>query len=198
MKIINVEQGTKEWFDLRKGLLTASHAQAIAANGKGLITYVKEKMCEVYSTAEKETYSNKAMENGVELEEYAAIAYEFETGRETERIGFVKYNDYIGASPDRIVGDDGLVEIKCPSDKTFFNLLLDNKIDSKYMWQMQMQMLITERKWCDYVVYNPNFDKSLVIIRVLPDEKKFQKLLEGFKAGEALIKEIRSNMEGLK
>jgi len=195
MKIVDVEQRSPEWFELRKRRMTASHAQAISANGKGLTSYIREKMCDIYSISTTESFTNSAMEHGIEQEEVARTIYEFESGNGVIEVGFVVYNDYAGASPDGIVGNDGLVEIKCPTNKVYFNLLLDQKIDSKYLWQMQMQMLVCDRKWCDYVVYNPNFKNQIFIKRVERDEKMIDKLLVGLESGEKLIKEIEKEMK---
>lgn len=196
MIIHRCDQYSPEWWAIHEGKMGASHAQAIAANGAGLKTYIRDDiMGPKYSKADKKSYSNKSMERGLELEPSAAMVYEFTTGILLKEVGFVEYNDFIGVSPDRLAGEDGLVEIKCPEDKAYFNLLLDEKIDSKYYWQMQMQMLVCEKVWCDYVCYNPNYDQSLFIKRVLPDKEKFDKLLKGFKSGIEMIKEIKTKME---
>jgi len=192
--IFNFEQYSEEWWAIRQKKMTGSHAQAIGANGKGLETYITEVMTEYYSSCRPERYSNKDMERGLELEPEAADRYAGETFSVVETVGFVVYSDFIGVSPDRFVSDDGLAEIKCPNDKTYFKLLLDFKIESKYMWQMQMQMLCCNRSWCDYVVYNPNFEQAILIERVLPDEKKFEKLRAGFESGQKMIEEIEAKM----
>jgi len=196
MQINNAPQRSKEWFEVRALRLTASHAQAIAANGKGLVTYVEKKMSEYYSSAERENYTNKDMERGIELEPQAIMAYSFTKNIEVDSVGFVIYSDFVGCSPDGIAGEDGLVEVKCPSDSVYFKLLQDEKIDSKYEKQMQMQMLICNKRWTDYVVYNPNYEKYLFVKRVFPDPEVFEKLKKGFKAGEEMIKKIMDKMEG--
>ncbi|MEA3430870.1 MAG: YqaJ viral recombinase family protein [Nanoarchaeota archaeon] len=192
---MKIEQGSPEWHKLRATRMTASHAQAISANGKGLKTYIRDKMCKLYSTSEDVSYSNANMEYGLEQESVAVMLYEFETGNKTTKIGFEIYNDYVGASPDRLVEKDGLVEIKCPTDKVYFNLLLDKKIDSKYYAQMQMQMLVCDKDWCDYAVYNPNFKQQLFIKRVERDEDFIEKLKLGFESGTKMIKEIKEELK---
>ncbi len=189
MQIVDVEQGTPEWHELRDLRISASHAQTIQANGKGLDTYAKEKVCKYFSSGEDEGFTNKAMEHGIKQEPVAVTLYEFETGFTCHKIGYVIHSDYVGCSPDRGVNKDGLVEVKCPSDKVYFQYLLDGKIDPKYLHQMQMQMLICQRSWCDYVVYNPNFEKQLIVKRVSPDDKLFAKLHKGFETGTRLIGE---------
>jgi len=195
MELINIQQCSPEWLELRAKRMTASHAQAILANGKGLITYIRELMSDYYSNTEKESFTNKHTERGVELEPTARSIYELESGNEVTEIGFVILDDYVGCSPDGLIGEDGLIEIKCPSDKVYFNLLLDDKIDSKYYAQMQMQMYVCSRKWCDYVVYNPNYDKSIIIKRVECDEETIDKLCAGLVSGKRMIDEIIKRME---
>lgn len=199
MQIHNCEQRSKEWYDLRvKYPLTASEAQAIGNGSKGLETLVWEKMSEKYSTADKEQYINKDLERGVELEPQARSLYELETGNKVVEVGFITNNEISnvgGASPDGLVNDDGLVEIKCFEDKKHFRMIIEPEIDSKYIWQMQMQMLFTDRKWCDFVAYNPNYKQSLIIIRVNADEKMQNDIIDGLKKGEELIKNIESKIK---
>lgn len=202
MQIINIQQKTPEWFALRlKYPLTASEAQAIANQGKGLETLVWEKMTERFSIADKERYSNKDLERGVELEPLAREMYELETGNKVEEVGFVineKVSNVGGASPDGIiVAQNGLLEIKCFDDKKHFQMIMDLKekgdfkIESQYEWQMQMQMLFTETDWCDFVAYNPNFKESLLIKRVYIDKEKQEEIIKGLKQGEKLINKIQ-------
>ena len=185
-------QGSPEWFEIRVGKVTASHAQAIGNNGKGLDTYLLEVVSEMFSSSEKEHYSNEHTERGNELEPIARSMYELQNDVEVEEIGFAEYNDFVGCSPDGLVGKDGMIEIKCPDDKTYFNLLMNEKIDNAYIWQCQMNMLILERKWCDLVFYNPNFEKSMKIFRLEPDKEMFSKLKEGFEKAEAEITRLVS------
>lgn len=202
MQIINIEQKTPEWFALRlKYPLTASEAQAIANQGKGLETLVWEKMTERFSIADKERYSNKDLERGVELEPLARQMYELETGNKVQEIGFVineKISKVGGASPDgKIIGQKGLLEIKCFDDKKHFQMIVDLKekgdfrIESQYEWQMQMQMLFTEEEWADFLAYNPNFKESMLIKRVYADKDKQEEIIKGLKQGEELINKIQ-------
>lgn len=197
MKIHNVEQGTKEWFDVRKGKMTASNATAIGNQGKGLDTYITTLMAELYSSADKEQYSNLHTERGNEYEPIAREVYEFENNVTVEQVGFVEFNDYVGCSPDGFVGENGGVEIKCVDDVKYFKHLLngEKEIDSDYYWQCQMNLLITGREWWDLVYYNPNFEKSMCVYRIFPDKESFDKLHGGFAKGEAMIKNIKERVE---
>ena len=195
--IKNNPQGTDAWLKDRIGHATASHAQAIGNNGKGLETYIVEIMAEALSSGEKEQYSNNHTERGNELEPTARAMYELEYNCRVEEIGFCELNDFVGCSPDGLVGDHGMIEIKCPDDRGYFNILMNEKIDSGYIWQCQMNMLILNRKWCDLIFYNPNFEKSMKIFRLDPDEKMHEALKEGFIIVETRIKELKDKYKNL-
>ena len=194
MQIFNLEQLSPEWFQIRQKRLTASHAQCIAAQGAGLRSYVNELMAESYSTAPKEHFSNHHIERGISLEPQAGMVYSFEKNIATEKVGFVTLGSYVGCSPDLFAGKDGLCEIKCHADKKHFDLILGGKFESKYIWQVQCQMLICEKKWADLVSYNPNFTQYLIVHRILPDQEKFDKLSEGMLLGKRMIEEIEQKM----
>ena len=193
MKIYNFEQRTDEWYNIRKGKMTASNAETIIANGKGLETYIYNLMAEYYSSAEKENYINADMQRGIDLEPEAKIEFQFYTGLDIKEVGCVELNEYILASPDGLIGDDGLIEIKCPNDSIYFKLLLSNNIKPEYIAQMQMQMYVTDRQYCYFVSYNPNFEKSLYIKKINRDEEMIDKLKKGLERGTELIKEIKKN-----
>jgi hypothetical protein len=186
--IHNCKQGNEAWQQLRLARLTASDAQAIATAGVGLDTLVLKKVAEKLTGKAPEGYTNGDMERGHELEMMARNAYELETGNLVKEVGFCELDEYTGCSPDGFIGEDGLVEIKCKADHTFVQAMLDHKPEAGHFWQVQMQMWITERKWCDYVVFNPNFPKPLIVIRVDRDEKSIEKIKAGVEKGKALIK----------
>jgi putative phage-type endonuclease len=190
MKIYNFEQKSEEWFKVRELKMTASHAQAIGNGKAGLETYITEMMAEHYSTALKENFSSKDTERGNELEEFAREMYELETDNKVEQVGFIEESKYVGCSPDGLVGTDGLTEFKALNDVGHYKLIRDGykAIDTKYEWQIQMQMLITDRKWCDLVFYNPNFEKSLIIFRRERDSESIELIKQGLEKGKQLIK----------
>jgi putative phage-type endonuclease len=196
MKIIEIEQGTTEWFHIRKGKMTASKADCIYTGGKTLNTYVFEIMAEKLSSNNEEKYTNEAMERGKLLESEARTIYELESGNTAKEVGFclLDDNDYVGCSPDGLVNNDGLVEIKCPTDRVYLRYLYDEEVDKKYYAQMQMQMYVTDRKWCDYVVYNPGFKQNIVIKRINRDEVFIEKLKQGIKDGIEIIKNIERKL----
>lgn len=196
MIIHNLEQGTPEWLEIRKGKMTASNATAIGNYGKGLDTYILKMMSEYYSSGINEKFVSKDIQRGNELEPIARQVYEFENDVIVEQVGFVEYDEYVGCSPDGLVGEDGGIEIKCVDDTGYLKYLLDGRdeINSSYIWQIQMNLLITGRKWWDLCIYNPNFKKSMCVFRITPDQSKFDELVKGFEVGKELIKNIKNKI----
>lgn len=191
----DIKQQTDEWFKLRAGKLTGSNASAIGNCGAGLDSYCFSTIAEKYSSGEYEAYTNRHTERGNELEPLARSMYELEMGVTVEEVGFIEYNEFVGFSPDGlVVGQKGGIEIKCHDDAKHLRFLVEGKIDSAYLWQIQMALLITGYEWWDYVAYNPNFSRNLIIQRVFPDPKKHEKLLQGFEIGAQKIQFIEANL----
>lgn len=194
MKIYNDAQGSTEWIECRLGKFTASDAQAIQANGKGLETLVFEKIAEILTLKPISDYKNENMERGNELEQEAKEVYQLQTGNNVEIVGFCETDQWSGCSPDGMVGEDGLIEVKCPTPKVFAEFLCSGVVDSKYMAQIQMQLLVTDRKWCDYVVYHPDFPRPCLIKRIERDDVIIEKIKIGLEKG---IKQLKEKMEKL-
>ena len=192
MKIHNINQNTPEWLEVRRLKMTASHAQAIGNAGKGLETYIWELLAESECiNFDSERYTNPHIERGHELEPLAREMYELQTGQKVEQVGFVELDEHTGCSPDGLVGDNGMIEIKSQSNVVHYKCIKTKEIDSKYMWQMQMQMYVCDRQWCDFVSYNPNYKESLVIIRVPREDEMIDKIKLGIKTGKNLINNIK-------
>lgn len=185
-----MEQGTQEWLAIRLGKFTASKASAIQANGSGLETLVFEKVSEIITGVIPNGYKSADMERGNELEPEARDLYEIETGNSVSQVGFIEHSEFVGCSPDGMIGDDGMLEIKCPTDSVFLRYMYDKKINMSYYWQMQMQMWVAERKWNHYALYNRNFPKRLLLAKVLRNERDIEKIKLGVKVGIKMINEI--------
>lgn len=189
MKIHNVEQNSPEWFKCRLGKLTASDAHTIGVSGKGLETLCLKKTSEILTQKFEDNYTSPAMQRGHDLENEAVMAYEIETGNITEKIGFCELDEFVGASPDRkIFNQNGGLEIKNKTDVVYLKELLGAEIDPEHYSQVQMQMMVTGWLWMDYAVYNPNFERSLIIRRVNRDEVAIAKIKAGVETGKAMIK----------
>lgn len=190
MKIYDMKQRSQEWFEVRRGKMTGSCAQAIAANGKGLETYIYTILAEKYSN-NKESYTNADIERGIELEEAARMTYELQYAP-VQEVGFIELDEFTGCSPDGLVGEDGGIEIKCVNDLNFFKLLINGEkaIESKYLWQVQMYLFLTGRKWWDLVFYNVNFEKNMLVFRIKPKLEMQEKLIVGIEKGKNLINKL--------
>ena len=163
-----MKQRTDEWFAARIGKVTASRVSDVVAKTKtgyaaSRANYMAELVCERLTGRKAESYTNAAMEWGTEQEPHARTAYEARTGLMVTEVGFVDHPRVAasGASPDGLVGDDGLVEIKCPATATHLDFWLDETIPAKYITQMQWQMACTGRAWCDFVSFDPRLPPHL-------------------------------------
>ena len=176
MEIINCEQGTEEWLLARRGIATASNfSRVVTTKGepsKQAGDYAFQLASELITDLQDDTYKSADMQRGNDLEPDARDAYQQETLTLVQEVGFVKC-DFFGYSPDGFVGDNGLVEFKCPNQKTHTKYLAGRKLPSEYKAQVLGGMLATGREWCDFVSYHPNFElnKRLFIVRVLRDEE---------------------------
>jgi putative phage-type endonuclease len=173
------EQGTAEWHQMRLGKVTASKIADVMATIKtgeaaGRINYRAQLVAERITGNPTESFTNSAMAWGTEHEPMAREAYERARGSIVEQVAFVDHPiiPMTGASPDGLIDDDGLVEIKCPNTATHIDTLLAGKAPAKYIPQMQWQMACTGRQWCDFVSFDPRLpeDLQLAIYRVERDE----------------------------
>lgn len=162
------QQRTTEWFAQRLGKVTASKVADVIARTKSGYSasrenYLAQLVVERFTGQPTESYTNAAMQWGTDQEPFARAAYEHHTGTMVEECGLVLHPEISdsGASPDGLVGDDGLIEIKCPSTATMIETLLDDKIPGKYITQMQWQMACTGRAWCDFVCFDPRMPEGL-------------------------------------
>jgi putative phage-type endonuclease len=163
-----MEQRTEEWFAARCGKVTASRVADIVAKTKtgysaSRENYLAQLVCERMTGKPAESYSNTAMQWGTDQEPYARSAYELAKDVLVQEVGFVVHPNIenAGASPDGLVAEFGLVEIKCPNTATHIQTLLDQKVPDKYNIQMQWQMACTGRQWCDFCSFDPRMEEGL-------------------------------------
>ena len=203
----NIEQRTDDWFAARLGKVTASSLHKVLARtktgyGADRANYLTQLVLERVTNSKAEGYVNADMQWGIDQEPFARAAYEAHTGVLVDEIGFMPHPtiEMSGASPDGLVGDSGMVEIKCPSSKTALECWLsDDPVESKYFAQMQWQMACAGRDWCDYVVFDPRMPQKaqLFIHRVNRDnewlattEKEVVKFLAEVDAKVAALRKI--------
>lgn len=181
----DIEQGSDEWKAARLGHVTASNMADVMAKGKSgeAVTRYKYKVrlvAERLTGTPPESYSNAAMEWGIEQEQFAVMAYEAKTDVLTDRTGFWLHPEikWLGVSPDRLVGDNGLVEVKCPNTTTHLDYIFAGKIPAEYMKQIQCQLWVTGREWCDFISFDPRLPQrnQLFIVRANRDEELIKEM----------------------
>lgn len=175
-------QGSDEWLQIRAGKITASRISDMMAAGSGLTRqkYQYQLVVERMTGKPINGFKSAAMQRGNDLEPEAREAYEFANLVDVQLSGFIDHPtiDNAGASPDGLVGDDGLVEIKCPDLHTHIGYILSAKVPTDYFLQMQWQMAVTGRQWCDFYSYNPDMPVKLRAFqkRVSRDDQKIAEL----------------------
>ncbi len=192
-------QGSPEWHAFRCGKVTASRVADIVGKtktgwGASRAGYMAELINEILEGKPAETYTNADMQWGILKEPEARFAYAFDKDLDVELVGFVPHPRIAmaGCSPDGLVGDDGLVEIKVPRTSTHCETVRGKKIPEKYITQIQFQLACTGRQWCDFISYAPRLlpkyhDKRLFVHRLERDDKMIA-FLE--KAVEEFIAEL--------
>ena len=181
-----MEQGTEVWFNIRIGKVTASRVADVLAKTKtGYSTtrdnYMAQLVCERLTGQKGESFTNAAMQHGTETEPLARAAYEARHDVLVDEVGFVSHPtiEMSGASPDGLVGDDGLIEIKCPNTATHIETLLSESVPNKYYTQMQFQIACTGRKWCDFVSFDNRLPTELqMFVKRVPRDEMYIKLIE--------------------
>lgn len=177
---MSIVQGSPEWFAQRIGKVTASRLADVIAKTKtgesaSRANYRAELVAERLTGKQSGSFTNAAMQWGTDCEPLARAAYESERSLFVTEVGMVTHPTIAmsGASPDGLVGADGLLEIKCPETKSHIDTLLSRKAPTKYIPQMQWQMACTDRKWCDFVSFDPRMpqDLQLFVTRVDRDDE---------------------------
>ena len=186
-------QGSPEWVQSRHARVTASRLGdwlAVGKNGKPLkrrTDYEVEIAYEKQFKVSFQKFVTKAMQDGIDFEQSLADAYSSVIGVPVEKCGFF-YSEKFGASPDRLVGDDGLIECKVLGDSSFADVLQHGAPEDHYL-QIQGQLLATGRKWCDYVAGNLNTSKFKVI-RVEPDTDTIQRIRDSLSDLDNIVSEF--------
>ena len=184
--VINSEQRTPEWFAARLGKPTASRFSDITAKTRSGFAasrknYMAELAAQVLTGQIPETFTSTAMQWGVDTEPVAALNYSLITGNDVEETSLWLHDTIrAGASPDGLIGDDGLIEIKCPNTATHIETLAKQQVPKQYMDQVMGQIWITGRKWCDFISYDPRLPENaqIFIQRVERDEEYITSLEE--------------------
>lgn len=203
-----MQQGTPEWLAMRAGKFTGSRfADLMATTRSGpsasRTNLIVTLALEILTGEPEQTYQNDAMRRGTELEPFARGAYEAHTGELVEQVAFIEHPTmpYVGVSPDGLLGSDGLIEIKCPASQAkHLAALRDGSHAAEYRWQIQGQLWVTGRQWCDAVSYDPRFPEGLqlAIHRVERDEKAIKALQDACITGRVEVQSIIAELRGMR
>lgn len=196
-----MEQRTDEWFAARLGKVTASRIGDIMAKtksgyGAARKNYMAQLLCERLTGMREETFVSAAMQRGTDLEAKARATYILTNGDLVEEIGFVEHPniEMSGASPDGLVNDDGLIEIKCPNTATHLEFIRTKKPKSEYILQMQWQMACTGRSWCDFVSYDDRLPEKFAF-RSIRLERDDDLIIEIEAEVQKFLDELRGQLQ---
>jgi putative phage-type endonuclease len=198
MIILNIDQQSEAWHEARCGRVTGTRFKNLVSKDttdsyKDLVTNIA---CEIITNKQEETYSNADMERGIELEPVARKEYEVLFDTEVKTIGFLipdedhKYHEWIGISPDGLLSDNALLEIKCPKMKTHFEYIERNELPSEYRYQVQGQLFVSGLAYCDFMSFVPNMKPF--IIRVYPDINLFHEFENRL---DVLIEQVKNKLD---
>lgn len=199
-----IPQGSPEWFASRCGLVTASRVADVVARtksgwGASRANYMAQLVAERLTGTVAESYTNAAMQWGIDHEADARLTYEFLTDATVAEASFALHHSIAdtGASPDGYVGDDGLIEIKAPQTATHIDTLLRGEVPTKYVTQIQWQLACTGRQWCDFVSFDPRMPPSMstFIKRVKRDDDLIRELEAEV---TAFLNELRETVDRLR
>lgn len=184
--IYDVEQGSDEWLQMRLGKLTASKFADVISKGRGSApsktseSYMYQLAAEIITGQPQDSFKSSAMKWGNECEPAARAAYELKHDIDVVECAFIEKDDWIGVSPDGLVGENGLLEIKCPNSVTQIKRVLSGEFPKEYIAQVQGQLWVSGREWCDFVSYDPRIitGADYFEVRVYRDEEYIKALSE--------------------
>lgn len=196
MEIISCEQGTPEWFAARAGIPTASMFATVMAKGEGKTrtTYMHKLAGEIITGEPMESYSNAHMERGKEMEAEARDTYAFVHSVKPEQVGFIRSGDK-GCSPDSLIGDVGMCEVKTKLPHLQIEVLLRGGCPPEHKAQCQGNLWVAEREWIDFVSYWPKM--PLHVARVTRDEEYITALSEAVSAFNAELADLVSRIRAM-
>lgn len=196
-----MKQRSPEWFEARRGKFTSSRISDLRSR-RYLWQLAMERLT---GRSHEPTFVSRDMQWGIDHEDEAAELYALLTGRTLRKVGFVDHPSMpnAGASPDRLVNDDGLIEIKCPATHTHGDYYIGAATDAAYVRQMQWQLEVTKRAWCDWVSYDPRFEggdipvgSEIIIRRFKRDDEMIKTLRMEVRKADAVVKKLVKQTRG--
>jgi putative phage-type endonuclease len=198
-----IEQGTPEWHQMRLGKVSASRMADLLAKTKSghsasRAKYMAQLLCERMTGQPTEFFTTAAMQRGTEIEPIARAAYEAENFTSVEQVAWVEHPTIpmAGCSPDGLVGEHGLIEIKCKEIHNHLDSILNDRIDPDHQAQMMWQMCVTGRQWCDYVCFDDRAPEGLQLFvkRLHRDEEKIKQMEDEVRT---FLKDLESMIQKL-
>ncbi len=195
-----MEQQSEAWFAARLGKVTASRVKDVMAQGRGGApsatrrNYMMELLCQRLTGTRDEGFTSAAMQRGTDLEPVARSAYEIDKGVMVVETGLIAHPRITGfaASPDGLVGADGMLEIKCPLTATHIAVMQSGKHDTQYDWQMLSQMACADRDWVDFVSFDDRLPSELQYVCY-----RFERDFSRIRAMESAIVEFLEELDEL-
>lgn len=192
MRIIECQQRSLDWYHARIGVITASSINRVMTAAKRDV-YARELAAEILTQQTKTIPVNEAMQWGIDNEEEALNWYTFSEDVNVKRVGFCLHetNDRFGCSPDGLIDENGLVEVKCPNSHNHLLYMRDGP-SKDYIMQMQWQMFVTNRTWCDFVSYDKRMpaNKIAYVHYIYRDNKMIGELEKNAKITVEMIEKL--------
>jgi len=183
MIIHEMQQQTNEWFAVRLGKITASCFAIATAKGRDggpsspRAELITDLVTERITRKPRKSKQTPSMKRGTEIEQEAREYYEALNGVEVRQVGFIERDEDIGCSPDGLVGDKGMLEIKCPDSKTHIRYIREKRLPTAYVKQVQGNLWVAERDWIDFMSFDPRVSQRVsFIVRVYRDEAVIKEL----------------------
>ena len=193
---LKIEQGSEEWLSLRAGRFTSSNIKELLMdpNTKGYQDAIKRVAFEIITgNRVDDGFKSEWMTRGNELEAEARMNYEATTFNVVTPGGFFLYGDHQGSSPDGLISEDALLEIKCPKYNTMVDYLIDKEVPKIYIPQIQHQLSCTGRDWCDFMAYHPGIRP--LIIRVERDEVMIENINMAVEAAIVRVNDLITKIQ---
>lgn len=176
MIIHTFKQRTEEWYKIRLGKFTGSNFHALLSNGKMRDKVIFEKTAEhITKYSDIELINSADIRRGIELEDEAIFLYEVQFNTKVDSVGFIEIDEFTGCSPDGLVGSDGMVEVKSPRQSVYLETVLTGKIKPEYDTQIQYDLFISDRKWCDFIMYHRKF--GIYVKRIYRNAEKIKTII---------------------
>jgi len=199
LKIIDVIQRSEQWHDLRLGSIGGSAINAVLAQGSGKTRkkLLYQLAAEILTRHKTDNFVSAEMQRGIDYESEARTAYEILTGHKVDVVGMIVPDDAVGihASPDGLVGDNGVIEIKVLLPHVFVEQVDTGAIKTAYKRQIQHILWVSERSWCDYVAYCPEMPDPLYIQRVERSKSAISTIVEKCGAFRKELNDLVAKME---